>query len=213
MSRSPEDTARAVLDRFGTTYADEAGIRLKDEPAPLFQLLVLAELMSARISAGIAVSAARELWAAGFTTPGKMRDARWQQRVDALGRGSYRRYDERTATQLGEAAELVFDRWGGDLRGLARAADGDVDEAADLLQEVKGIGPAGAAVFLREVQAAWPWVRPYFDDRARNGAHRVGLPRDAEKLARLVDDGDLARFASALVRVSLTGKDVDPVAD
>jgi endonuclease III len=206
-----KDTARAVLDRYGTTYADQAGIRLADTPAPLFRLLVLADLLSARINADVAVSAARELFDAGFTTPEKMRDASWQQRVDALGRGSYRRYDERTSSQLGEAAELVLDRWGGDLRRLAGEADGDVDRAAELLREIKGIGATGAAVFLREVQAVWPWVRPYLDDRALDGAERVGLPRDAGRLAGLVPGDDLARLAAGLVRVTLVGKGEDPL--
>ena len=44
---SAQETVPAVLDRYGTTYAAAAGIRLTDEPAPLFQLLVLAELLSA----------------------------------------------------------------------------------------------------------------------------------------------------------------------
>lgn len=56
MDRSPEDVASAVLDTYGTTFAEDAGIALADEPAPLFQLLVLAELLSARIGAGIAVA-------------------------------------------------------------------------------------------------------------------------------------------------------------
>jgi endonuclease III len=211
MSRSAEQIARAVLDRYGTTYADEAGIRLADTPAPLFQLLVLAELLSARIDAGIAVAAAVELREAGFSTPERMREASWQDRVDALGRGHYRRYDERTATQLGDMADLVLDRYGGDLRRLAGEADGDVGRAARLLQEVKGIGPTGAAVFLREVQAVWPWVRPHLDDRARDGARRVGLPADARELAGLVAEDELARFAAGLVRVRLLGEDEDPL--
>jgi hypothetical protein len=33
---SAEETARTVLDRYGTTYADEVGIPLGDAPAPLF---------------------------------------------------------------------------------------------------------------------------------------------------------------------------------
>ena len=40
-----------LLDSAGTTYAEEAGIALADKPAPLFQLLMLAELLSAPISA------------------------------------------------------------------------------------------------------------------------------------------------------------------
>ncbi|MFL6096665.1 MAG: hypothetical protein ACJ71Y_14525, partial [Blastococcus sp.] len=70
-----EELARAVLDRYGTTYAGEAGIPPADEPEPLFQLLVLALLLSARIGAGVAVATARELFAAGWTTPARLRGA------------------------------------------------------------------------------------------------------------------------------------------
>jgi hypothetical protein len=131
--------------------------------------------------------------------------------VAALGRGGYRRYDERTATLLREMATLVLTRYGGDLRGLAAAAGEDAGAAALLVQEVKGIGPTGAAVFLREVQAVWPWLRPYLDDRAREGARRVGLPDDAGELARLVAGNDLARFAAGLVRISRLPAGQDPL--
>jgi len=208
---SDQETARAVLDRYGTTYAEQAGIRLADEPAPLFQLLVLAELLSARMGAGVAVAAALELRRARLTTPRAMRDSSWHARVAALGRAGYRRYDERTATQLGDATQLVLDRYAGDLRRLADASGRDVGAAGRLLQEVNGIGPTGASVFLREVQAVWPWVRPYLDERARKGAGRVGLPDDAAALAGLVPGDDLARFAAGLVRVSLLPARADPL--
>jgi hypothetical protein len=131
--------------------------------------------------------------------------------VAALGRGGYRRYDERTATQLREMAALVLDRYGGDLRRLATTAGEDVAEAARLLQEVDGIGPTGAAIFLREVQAVWPWLRPYLDERARAGARRVGLPDDDRELAELVSPPDLARLAAGLVRISRLPGRQDPL--
>src|SRR5919198_5993222 len=118
-----KEIVERLLDEHGQTYAAEAGIRLTDKPSPLYQLLVLATLLSARISSGIAVAAARELFAAGYRTPRAMKRASWQDRVDALGRGRYRRYDERTSTMLGEGADLVLDRWGGDLRRLRDEAD------------------------------------------------------------------------------------------
>ncbi|MGZ4572971.1 MAG: hypothetical protein ACXVXU_19035 [Blastococcus sp.] len=208
---SDQETARAVLDRYGTTYAEEAGIDLADEPAPLFQLLVLAELLSARIGAGVAVAAALELRRVGLTTPRAMRDSTRPARVAALGRAGYRRYDERTATQLGVAAQLMLDRYSGDLRRLADASGHDVGAAARLLQEVDGIGPIGASVFLREVQAVWPWVRPYLDERTRTGARRIGLPGDAAALAALVAAGEVARFAAGLVRISLLPARADPL--
>jgi hypothetical protein len=142
-----------------------------------------------------------------------MRDAPRSGVVAALGRSGYRRYDERTATRLRVLATLVLEEYGGDLRRLAAAADGSADRAAGLLQEVDGIGPTGSAVFLREVQAVWPWVRPCLDARAVEGARRLGLPADTAELATLVPTEELARFAAGLVRVSLLGKNRQPLLD
>jgi endonuclease III len=204
--KSTADEAKSEAERLldeAQTYAKDAGIRLADKPGPLYQLLVLTELLSVRISADIAVDAARELFRAGYTSPQRMRDAGWQDLVDALGRGHYRRYDESTATRLRENATLLLDRYRGDLRRLAADAHGDRKRAAALLQQFKGIGPTGADIFLREVQDVWPWVRPYFDKRALDGAKRVGLPRDADRLADLSPRGHTAQLAAALVRADL----------
>jgi hypothetical protein len=101
---SHRDDVASLLRQHGTTYAEAAGIPLADKPSPLYQLLVLTTLSSTRISADVAVTAARELFRAGWRTPERMRTATWQQRVDALGRGGYRRYDESTATKLADGA-------------------------------------------------------------------------------------------------------------
>ncbi|MFC9915986.1 endonuclease [Streptomyces sp. NPDC127197] len=194
---------RELVGAHGRTYAEEAGIRLKDTPQPLYRLLVLAVLLSARIRASVAVAAARELHEAGLRDPRRMAEADWQQRVDALGRGGYRRYDERTATQLGDGAELLTRRWGGDLRRLREEADGKVPELRRLLQEIPGLGPAGADIFLREAQRVWPEVAPYLDRKALDGAERLGLPKDPERLLKLAGDTEPAVLAAALVRASL----------
>jgi endonuclease III len=198
---------RTLLERYGRSYATEAGIRLADRPAPLYQLLVLATLLSARISADIAVAAARELFAAGYCTPSAMRAASWPDRVNALGRGHYRRFDERTATMLGQAADLLIDRWHGDLRTLHAQAQEDVPGLASLLTDFPGIGPAGASIFLREVQVVWPDVAPYCDHRVLESAARLGLPRDCGKLARLAGSPkELAGLSAALIRVSRSAR-------
>lgn len=195
-------TAGRLVERHGQTYAEQAGIRLADKPSPLYRLLVLSLLLSARISAGVAVAAARELARAGMRTPQRMRAATRQQRVDALGRGHYRRYDERTATMLGDGAELLVERWGGDLRRL-HAEGGDVRGVERLLQEFPGIGPTGAAIFCREAQLVWTDLAPYADERALRGARRLGLPDDPQRLADLVPGKDLARLVAGCVRASL----------
>lgn len=194
---------RALLERAGTTYAEEAGIKLADRPAPLYQLLVLSVVLSTRIKADIAVAAARELRQAGGTTPSGMAKLSWQERVDALGRAHYVRYDESTATALGQGADLIQDRYRGDLRRMRAAAGGSRKELERLLQEVPRLGPIGAAIFCREAQAVWPELRPYLDRKALDGAQRLGLPTDASELASMVSGDDLARLAAALVRVTL----------
>lgn len=200
------DVVHALLERAGATYAAEAGIALADKPAPLFQLLVLTELLSTRITANLAVAAAKELISCGYRTPQRVADAEWQELVDALGRAHYKRYDESTATRLGANACLVLDKYDGDLRNLAAAAEKDRRQAASLLREFQGIGPTGSDIFLREVQGVWTWVRPYFDERACRGAERVHLPTDAQRLLGLVPDDRAAELAAALVRVAADDK-------
>jgi hypothetical protein len=190
---------RALIDAHGRTYAEEAGITLRNKPSPLYQLMVMTLLSSARIGADIAMASARELFLAGWRTPEHMRASTWQQRVDALGRGGYRRYDESTATKLDENAAWVLEHYHGDLREL-RAEDGDPDELVNRLTAAPRIGPVGAGIFIREVQGVWPELQPFFDDRALDEAARLGLPRNPADLAELAPRGDVPVLASALVR-------------
>ena len=201
--------ARSVLEEAGTTLASEAGIRMGDKPAALWQMLVLVNLLSAPISARIAMDAARELNTAGGTTPRGMAELTWQDRVDALGRGHYVRYDESTATRLGECAEQVQQDHRGDLRRLA--ADHERSELLSGLKGFSGVGPTGASIFCREAQAVWPWLRPFTDELTRKGAGRVGLPRDEAELGRLVPGDSMAAFASGLTHVARDGDLADRV--
>ncbi|WP_406213052.1 endonuclease [Streptomyces decoyicus] len=203
--------ARTLLERHGETFAAQSGIRLGNTPQPLYQVLVLAGLLSARIRASVAVAAARALFDAGLRTPRRMTEATWQQRVDALGEGGYRRYDERTATQLGDGATLLLDIYGGDLRRMREEAGGDTAALRGALRKVPGLGPAGCDIFLREVQGVWTELAPYLDAKAVQGAGRLGLPDDSGKLARLVKQDETAAFASGLVRAALDRSVVDDV--
>lgn len=203
---SERETVRTLLDEAGRTYAAEAGIKLADKPAPLYRLLVLATLLSTRISADIAVAAARELTAAGMGTPKGMLEASWQDRVDALGRAHYKRYDEQTATALGDGARLLLEEYGVDLRKLRSKADGSARRIGELLTGFPRLGPVGASIFIREAQAVWPELRPALDRKVLDGARRIGLPDRADDLAKLAPRGDVTTLAAALVRVALDKK-------
>lgn len=198
----PEQLVRRLLSAGGDSYAAQAGIRLADKPMPLFQLLVLCMLASKPIDAAIALRAAAELFGAGLRTPAAVLDADRATMIRAFGRAHYVRYDESSATRLTAIAERVRDQYRGDLRRLGARSQPDVPAATRMLKEFKGIGDTGAAMFLREVQDVWTWVRPYFDDRAVAAAEQLGLPTDPEQLGALAPRST-ARLATALVRWSL----------
>jgi endonuclease III len=202
--KTREELVRRILKAYGRTFAEELGIRIaRNRPPELFQLLCAAMLFSARISADNATRAARALKEAGLVTPKKMRETTWQERVDVITWHGYKRYDESTSTMLGQTAEILGERYRDDLRGLREAAERDVQREKKLLQELKGIGPIGADIFLREVQVAWDEAYPYADQKVMEAARKLGLARSRQELARLVPKKDFPRLVAALVRINL----------
>ncbi len=160
-------------------------------------------LLGARIRYGNALEAARALIEAGLTTPRKMAEASWQERVDVITWHGYKRYDERTSTMLGDTAEMVLREHNGDLRKLREAAGRNVKREHALLQQFKGIGPVGADIFLREAQLVWDEAFPYADKKVLRAASRLGLAHDAEQLSKLVAKKDFVRLTAALIRTDL----------
>lgn len=201
------DIIEVLLDRHGRTYASEAGIRLdRNTPAPLFQLLCLSLLLSARISADAAVNSCRALREAGWTTPDKLADSTWEERTRVLNESGYARYDESTSRMLGETVDILNDRWSGDLRRLQEEAEFDPAEERRLLQDFKGMGAVGASIFCREVQLVWNEQYPYADDRALESADRLGLGDDTSLLQRNTDGVEhFTTLIAALVRCGLAG--------
>jgi hypothetical protein len=203
---SEKKIVAALLERHGQTYAEECGITLEGDggtPSPLFRMLCAAMLFSTRIRASIAVAAARALAEQGWTTAQKLAESTWEERAKTLNESGYARYDERTASMLGETVQLLLDRYSGDLRKLRAEAGHDPAQERKLLKQFKGLGDVGVDIFFREVQAVWDELFPFVDKKAQQGADKLGLPGDPEKLAGLVDQADFPRLVAALVRVSL----------
>jgi hypothetical protein len=204
--------AEAVLERHGRTYAEELGIKLtRPTPSALFRLLCAASLFSARIDAGIATEAAKNLKRRGWTTAEKLHGSTWEQRVKALNDAGYTRYQERTATMLGDMTQTLLERWDGDLRKLREEAERDPKRERTLLKKLKGLGDVGVDIFFREAQVAWDELDPFADRRARDAAKRLGLGSDPEQLRKLAD-GKFPQLVAALVRTELSD-DYDAVRD
>lgn len=193
-----------LVERHGTLFSEELGLDLsRNTPSVLFRWLCAATLMSARISHEIALRAACALAEAGWTTAEHMADSSWSDRVRVLNEAGYARFDESTARMLGDTARRVQDDYGGDLRRLRTASDGDTGAQRRALKAFKGIGDVGADIFFRELQTVWSEHYPVLDPAARDAAETLDLPTDAARLARRVCRADYPRLVVALVRAKL----------
>ncbi|WP_127145278.1 hypothetical protein [Pelagibacterium montanilacus] len=208
-----KDIVAALLDRHGTTYSEEIGIDLAaDTPAPLFQWLSACILFSARISADQASRAARSLFDRGLTTPRKMADAGWKKRVEILNENGYARFDESTASMMGETADMLLADYDGDLRKLRSAAGCDPAAMRRRLKAFKGLGDVGVDICFREIQTVWTELQPFADAKSLEAARALDLGESASAVARHVGPDDIARVMTALVRASLA-KDIDAIRD
>ena len=193
-----------LLELCGRTYPDELDIHVeRNTPSEWFKLLVFALLASTRISKDLSVRTAREIFKEGWTTPQKMAQTTWQQRVDVLDRGGYARYDESTSRYLGYTAALLVERYGGDLRRLREAAGRQPERERELLKEFKGIGDVGCDIFFRDAQAVWEELYPFADRRALRAAEQLGLGSAPAELAKLASGKDFVRLIGALARCDL----------
>jgi len=197
----------ALLELNGQTFCEEMGIDLaRNTPSPLFCWLVASTLLSARITHGIALKAAKALLRAGWRTPEKMAQSSWEERTKTLNRSGYARYDESTSRMLGDTASRMLALYGGDLRRLREAAGHDPAEERRLLKAFKGIGDVGADIFFREMQTVWSEIYPFADKKALSAAETLGLPATAGELSKLVSREELPRLLCALVRTALDKK-------
>jgi len=202
-----------LLSRHGHTFAEDLAADVPADTAEaMFRLLVFATLASARIRSSAALEASNALFEQGWTSPRALVETTWEQRVQVLNQHGYARYDESTARILGESCHYLLDTHDGDVRGLRDAADHQPEREHALLMQIKGIGPVGADIFLREAQAGWDELVPYVDARTRQTARELGLPGDPRRLLALVEREEFPVLVAALVRSRLE-HDTDDVLD
>ncbi|WP_226577769.1 hypothetical protein [Acuticoccus sediminis] len=197
--------ARTLMADEGRTFCEELSIPLaRGTPSPLFRWLTACILSASPIRHDQAARAARALADAGLTTARKMADATWETRRKILNENGYARFDERTASILGDAAQLIVDEYGGDLRRLREAAGHDPKDERARLKSVKGVGDTAVDIFFREVQAIWDELYPFADDLALEAAKRHRMGRDAKALAETVPRKSFPHLVVALARDELS---------
>jgi hypothetical protein len=192
-----------LLERSPGTFSEQAGIALANTPMPLFQLLMLSILGAARVPASIALNGAHTLFNAGLRTPRHLCATSRRVVVDQLDRAGYVCFDGyAVATRLRRAAADTLDVYGGDLRRMERYSGRNAAILDAALREFSGVGPVTSAIFMREVQDVWEWLRPRFDRRALDGAAELDLPLASAELASLAPGDEIAPLAAALAQAS-----------
>ncbi|KAF2149423.1 hypothetical protein K461DRAFT_288010 [Myriangium duriaei CBS 260.36] len=127
-----------------------------------------------------------------FVSPKAISNASPDQRHQAMF-DAKTQHKDKTATQIGMLAQVVKEKFSNSeddtsLDKLRTEAGKDWDDERDLLQtNIKGLGKTGLDIFYRRVQWLWPEAFPFVDERTARGVEKLGLPKDAEKLAKLID--------------------------
>ena len=87
-------------------------------------------------------------------TPWAIREASWRQLSDILCAGGYRRYDTVTAHGLHTCIDQLIRDYEGSLWLMLESSQNE-EEFSKRLQELHGIGPKVAEIFMRETEEAF----------------------------------------------------------
>lgn len=143
--------------------AKDLGIKVEKKERVLFKWFLASYLLGKRIQQDVA----RQTWEVfmkhDLDTPKKIASKSWQQLVDLLGEGHYRRYDESTARHMLEMSRALVRDYHGNLLNMYNQC-ADMNEFKQKLQKLKGVGPKTAEIFMREAQPVLIEVR---DERRR----------------------------------------------
>lgn len=135
----------------GNIGAKDLGLDPKSaKEAELFKWFLACYFFGHPISQEIAVNTWKVCIEAGIKPPKQISSRSWQQLVDLLGKGHYKRYDESTARNMLDMAEFLQENYDGKIKKLLSAAK-DKGDLSDRLQEIKGVGPKVAEIFLRDI--------------------------------------------------------------
>lgn len=131
--------------------AQDLGLKVEKKERVLFKWFLASYLFGKRIQQDIA----RQTWEVfmkhGIDTPKKISEQSWQQLVDLLGEGHYRRYDESTARNLLDMSRALVRDYHGNLLNMYDCCGGE-KEFMKRLMKLKGVGPKTAEIFMREAQ-------------------------------------------------------------
>ncbi len=212
---SKREAIEQLLKDWGGRFSTELGINIDSgSPGEIFKWFLASILFGTRIRQSAAIQTYREFEKRGVLTPDAILNTGWDGLVQILDAGGYARYDFKTATKLLGIAEMLNNRYGGDLNRLHEEAS-DSGDLESRLMEFKGVGRVTVNIFLRELRGIWQKADPIPGDTVIIAARKLRLTsleghtdeekrKILEELKRLWDQAALpysfSDFEAALVR-------------
>lgn len=132
-------------------HARDFGLDVLSGDDDMFRWFLLAYLFGKPIQSGVAAQTWRLFVDRGLDTPWAILDQPHRGLVRLLDEGKYTRYDEVTARALRTCMEQLIRNYEGSLM-LMYDNSLDEDEFSRRLQELYGVGPKTAEIFMRETE-------------------------------------------------------------
>ena len=222
----------ALLSKYGAIPLQQTQLPdpLRPHPETILAHVFNAMLTSTRISHELAAKSIACLIEAGYYDITTLKNSSWQERTEVLTKGGYTHYREKTATMLGELADLILDKYGktkiwrlysirntcnantpllidGDLNNILKQTDSSPPKIRAALKEIKGIGEVGLDIFYDTAQGVWPCLAPFIDPRSQKTVEQLALG-SMEQLWQEVgkDAMEMCKLTSALTTVRLDNK-------
>ncbi|KAJ5312341.1 hypothetical protein N7508_003171 [Penicillium antarcticum] len=210
MSKETTQKINQVINDFGRSPLHDTPLSntLTASPDIVLAMTIDALIKARPISHGLAQRTINKLIEAGYHDINILSNSSWEDRVSVLAEGGYNRYREQCATNLGELAKLVLEKYDGDLNNLLHQASFNRDEAGILMKEIKGVGDLAVEVFFNNVQSVWPCIAPFVDSRSLKTAVYVGIREDLDYIYKVLEEDPvrMSWFANGLSEVRLEKK-------
>ncbi len=172
---SKREAIAQLMKEWGGRFSTELGINIDSgSPGEIFKWFLASILFGARIRQSTAMQTYHEFEKRGVLTPDATLRTGWDGLVQILDSGGYARYDFKTATKLLGMAEMLNNRYGGDLNHLHEEAS-DPEDLESRLMEFKGVGEVTVNIFLRELRGIWQKADPLPGETVIIAARNLGF--------------------------------------
>ncbi|KAL4889461.1 COPI associated protein-domain-containing protein [Aspergillus ambiguus] len=173
-----------AVQRFGRAPLDGTPIKqpLTASAEILLAMVIDAMLKSRPISHDLSQRAVNKLLDEGYHDIHKLESTSWEDMTMVLKDGGYNRYREQGATNLGQLAQFLNEKYDGDLNNLWEEAHHDRARTRELIREIKGLGDLGVDLFFNNVQSVWTPIAPFVDGRSLETAEQVGIGSDLDAI-------------------------------